>query len=464
MATPTPTRWLDTLKRLKAPIVAIAGVGAVLSGLVGWYTTWHTVSTAASSSAPATAGANADAGPLSIIVLPLANQTGDPSKAYVADGLTSSITADLSRIQGAYIAAPATAYSLRDKGLSVQQIGQSTGVRFVLQGSVLASGEQLRIQVQLADAQSGAQLWTDTHEGSMTDLFALQDQVTARVGNSLGQQLVLAAARAGEARKSGNPKVADLMLQSRALKLQPQSLKGHQQAELLDRQILKLEPGQVQSTVGLAMDLLLQSTNFHFETGEQASRQKVTEAEALIARAREADPQNPSVYNALAIIARYRQDRAAQIEYAKTFTTLAARNPAAFNTLGLAYLDAGDAAQAAAAFSQAIALNPRGARETTLDNLGTAHHMLGDNAAAIAMFRQAVDKNPRYVPALADLAIAYASAGDMDKARQYVAETLRVQPNFKIGWLNHGPNLSPGRKAYQETRLLPDARKAGFSD
>jgi hypothetical protein len=112
------SRWVA---RFKGPIVAIAGTGAVLSGLVGWYTTYSTVKTAAlPSGAAATAAglAAAAAGndaiyPLSIMVLPFANQTGDAAKAYVADGLTSNITSDLSRILDAMVMAPTQAYASR---------------------------------------------------------------------------------------------------------------------------------------------------------------------------------------------------------------------------------------------------------------------------------------------------------------------------------------------------------------
>ncbi len=142
-------------------------MGAVLSGLVGWYTTYKTVAVATTStSAPAGTASPAAAAqainPLSILVLPFANQTGDPQKAYIADALTSSISADLTRLRDASWVPATTAFAYKDKALTLQQVAASAGVRFVLQGSVLASGEKLRITAQLADAQSGAQLWNET--------------------------------------------------------------------------------------------------------------------------------------------------------------------------------------------------------------------------------------------------------------------------------------------------------------
>src|SRR5208283_3220484 len=143
-------RLLARLKRLRGPIVAIAAVGAVLSGLVGYWNTYRVVRDVVAPVATVSSNLPADAGPLSIVVLPFSNETGDPQKAYIADGLTSSITADLSRIRDAFIVPVSSAMMYRDKAAPVKQIGQDLGVRFVLQGSVLASGNRLRINAQLA--------------------------------------------------------------------------------------------------------------------------------------------------------------------------------------------------------------------------------------------------------------------------------------------------------------------------
>lgn len=146
-------KYLGKLKHFKGAIVTIAGVGAVLGGLTGYWTSYQTVKTVAAP--PADSPALANMRGLSIMVLPFANQTGDPQRAYVADALTTTITADLSRIRDAFIVPLVTASSFRDKTASVQQIGKDLGVRFVLQGSVLSSGDKICISAQLADTQSG---------------------------------------------------------------------------------------------------------------------------------------------------------------------------------------------------------------------------------------------------------------------------------------------------------------------
>src|ERR1022692_3034444 len=231
-ARPTASRWAKLwgqLKRFRGPIAAIAAFGAVLSGLLGYWSAYQTVEkVVVSTSAPAVV--TADAGPLSIVVLPFTNLTGDANQAYVADGLTASLTADLSRIRDAFIVNAATAFTYKDELVTAQQVGKDLGVHFVLQGSVQRSGTKIRINAQLADANSNAQLWSESFEGDQSDLFALQDRVTTLVGNSIAREMVIVAARESETHK-GSSKVADLMLRASALALQPLSLKNWQQIE-----------------------------------------------------------------------------------------------------------------------------------------------------------------------------------------------------------------------------------------
>ncbi len=237
-------------------IVTLASVGAVLSGLAGYWTTYHAVKKTVPSSASAQPPVAASA--LSVVVLPFKNLTGDASQDYVADGLTATQTADLSRIRDAFVVAAATAFAYRDKPVTAQQVGKDLGVRFVLQGNVQRNGTKILINAQLADANSNAQLWSERFEGDQSDLFALQERVTTLVGNSIGREMVIVAARESEVRKT-SPKVADLMLRAKALVLKPQSLERWRQVQDLCRQALALEPDNADAIARLASALQLQA-------------------------------------------------------------------------------------------------------------------------------------------------------------------------------------------------------------
>ena len=363
------SRLVATIKRLRGPIVAVAAAGAVLSGLVGYWNAYRTVRDGITA-ATATSNLPADAGPLSIVVLPFTNQTGDPQKAYIVDGLTSSITADLSRIRDAFIVPVSSAVAYRDKAAPVKQIGLDLGVRVVLQGSVLVNGNKLRINAQLADTKSGAQKWTETFEGDLADLFALQDQVTARIGNSIGNQMVILAARESQTRKSG-AKVADLILRADALALNPQSLQNWKTVEAMLRQALVADPGNATATVGLATTLLLQAFNFGDVLNNDVRDSIIADGGALAIKAKTMDPDNPDVYGALVMHAWFQGDTSAALRNEERRVALDSRNPGAYNDLAVLYYHLGQPAKAIEQLNKALALYPKGF-DTLFLNLGVS--------------------------------------------------------------------------------------------
>jgi adenylate cyclase len=176
--------------RKRAPLVPIlAGIGALLVIAAGaWYFLVG--------SKPAVVVANAPAH-LSIVVLPFANLSSDPAQDYFADGITENLTTDLSRIRNSFVIARNTAFTFKGKNIDAKEIGKELGVRYVLEGSVQRDNNRVRVNAQLIDAESGAHLWADRFEDDLADLFKLQDQVVARLANSLGYELVKAEAEKG---------------------------------------------------------------------------------------------------------------------------------------------------------------------------------------------------------------------------------------------------------------------------
>ena len=131
---------------------------------------------------------------LSMVVLPFANLSNDPEQEYFADGITEDLTTDLSGIQGSLVIARNTAFTYKGKQVDAKQIGRELGVRYVLEGSVQRSGKQVRINAQLIDAETGAHLWAERFDRDIGDLFALQNEITARIARALQSQLAIAEA------------------------------------------------------------------------------------------------------------------------------------------------------------------------------------------------------------------------------------------------------------------------------
>src|SRR6201993_2630360 len=151
---------------------------------------------------------------LSIVVLPFANLNGDPEQDYFVDGVTETLTTDLSRINGAFVIARNTAFTFKGKAVDVKRLGRELNVRYVLEGSVQRGGNRLRVNVQLVDAETGNHLWAERFDKPVADLFDMQDEIVSRLANSLDAELIAAEARRAE--RSPHPDAMDLVFQGRA--------------------------------------------------------------------------------------------------------------------------------------------------------------------------------------------------------------------------------------------------------
>ena len=149
-----------------------------------------------------------------MVVLPFANIGGDPEQEHFVDGVTESLTTDLSRIRGSFVIARNTAFTYKGKAVDLKTIGRELNVRYVLEGSVQRGGNRMRVNVQLIDAETGNHLWAERFDKPVADLFDMQDEIVARLADALNAQLVAAEARRAE--QAPNPDSMDLYFQGLA--------------------------------------------------------------------------------------------------------------------------------------------------------------------------------------------------------------------------------------------------------
>ena len=142
---------------------------------------------------------------LSIVVLPFANIGGDPEQEHFVDGVTESLTTDLSRLRGSLVIGRNTAFTYKGKAVDLKQIGRELNVRYILEGSVQRAGSRMRVNVQLIDAESGKHLWAERFDKPIADLFDMQDEIVARLAGALNAQLTVAEARRAE--QAPNPEL-----------------------------------------------------------------------------------------------------------------------------------------------------------------------------------------------------------------------------------------------------------------
>jgi TolB-like protein len=214
---------------------------------------------------------------LSLVVLPFANVGGDHEQEYFADGITESLTVDLSRISGAFVIARNTAFAYKGKAIDLRQIGRDLDVRYGLEGSVQRGGNRLRVNVQLIDCHTGTHLWAERFDKELADLFEMQDDIVARLAGQLGAQLVQAEARRAEA--SPDPDSMELYFRARALINRGSTAEYLKPAEALLERALALDPNNVDALAAkgwVDMDL-----GAGFMTDDHAARLASAEATAI---------------------------------------------------------------------------------------------------------------------------------------------------------------------------------------
>src|SRR5215813_1413390 len=158
---------------------------------------------------------------LSIVVLPFANLSNDPEQEYFADGITDDLTTDLSRISDSFVIARNTAFTYKGKPVDAKRIGRELGVRYVLEGSVRRTSDQVRVNVQLIDAETGAHVWADRFEADRANIVEAQNEITGRLAQTLNLELVRDAANRVEKEKGIHPEARDFVMRGWAAQTKP---------------------------------------------------------------------------------------------------------------------------------------------------------------------------------------------------------------------------------------------------
>ncbi len=402
----------------------------------------------------------------SIAVLPFANLSNDPDQAYFAEGLTASLTTDLSRISGLFVIASTSTATFGGKAVDIRQVGRDLGVRYVLQGSVQRGGNKVRMNAQLVEAGTGAQLWSDRFDGDATDLFALQDQIIGRIANSLGRQIIVMAARDAEKRKT-NPRAADLLVRGDAIATKPQSLESLLEQEVLFREALALDPNDGDAWARLGRILMSQQLVFGSSLLPEQKDEKLREGRKAVEKALAFDPNNALAHYAEGQLFRVLGNPGKAVRSLEAAIALDRNLAIAQSGLGYALIFLGEPEKAIPWIEQAMRLDPFNPGIGIMQaNMGMAHLLQEHSDLAIEWLLKAQASNPRLARAHARLAAAYAQKGDDAAARLALESLLRVAPNFRLSQSPEAPGPhSPEayRKLYEQT-LLPAARRAGIPE
>jgi TolB-like protein len=364
---------------------------------------------------------------LSLVVLPFANIGGDPEQEYFVDGVTESLTTDLSRINGAFVIARNTAFTFKGKALDVKKLGRDLNIRYVLEGSVQRGSNRLRVNVQLIDAETGNHLWAERFDKPVADLFDMQDEIVSRLANALDAELIAAEARRAEC--SVHPDAMDLVFQGRAWWNKGPILDHMIQARGFFEQALALDPGNNEAMVGLArVDATLGAA---LMSDDWSAR--LVAAEATLTRALSLAPNHAWAHVVLGLVKMYTRRVAGGIAECEQALALDRNLAGAHAYIGLAKYLLGRGAETEAHINEAFRLSPRDTMAPRwLVWIGLAKAQLGADAEAVVWFRRGIDENRNYSIAHFNLAAALARLGELDQARAAVKGALALDPRFTI--------------------------------
>ncbi len=410
---------------------------------------------------------------LSIVVLPFSNLSSDPDQEYFADGITDDLTTDLSRIAGSFVIARTTAFTYKGKPIDAKQIGRELGVRYVLEGSVRRTGDQVRVNAQLIDAASGAHLWADQFDTNLANLAKAQSEITGRLAWTLNIELLSDASRRIGHENAVDPDARDLVMRGWALWYGPQSPETGQEALRAFERALEIDPRSTDARIGIARLLLAKLTAgwsmsaFQQDTVQQAAAR----AEGLLFEAIASDPNQPMAYAVLGVLRRT-QSRLGKSRIAlEKAMTLDPNFEWANMQLGWTLLFQGEPSAAIARGEKSLRLTPRDPNiYWRYELLGWCQLVTNHVDQAIDLFIEARTANPRIWTTAYGLAGALALKGDLAGAKAALANSLRLRPEVNslaqwyawLPWTNK--TNAPQFWASQDKTLDEGLRLIGFPE
>ena len=396
---------------------------------------------------------------LSIVVLPFVNIGADPAQDYFVDGVTESLTTDLSRIHGSFVIARNTAFFYKGHSSDVREIGRELNVRYLLEGSVQRGDNRLRVNVQLIDAESGNHLWAERFDKPVADLLDIQDEIVSRLANTLGSELVEAEAQ--RASRSSHPDAMELYFQGRACWNKGMSPEYLAQARNFYDRALALDPGNVDAMVGLAT--LVATIAGSFASDERAAQ--LTSAEAILHRALSMDPQYAGAHLALGAVQMFTNRASQGIRECEHALSLDRNLADAHGCIGMAKYFVGRAEETESHIEEALRLSPRDIYAYRwMLFVGIAKAQLGLDAEAAGWLRRSIEANRNFPLAHFHLAEVLALLGQSDDARAAAQAGLALDPGFnlrryRVNALSDNPVYLAGRE-----RSCEGMRMAGIPE
>jgi len=376
-----------------------------------------------------------------IAVLPFANLSGDPEQEYFSDGLTEDIITALSHWRSFPVIARNSTFSYKGQAVVVQRIGRELGARYVLEGSVRRAGNRLRVNVQLADTETGHHLWVEKFDRSMEDVFEVQDEITQKIATAVEPELEYAEIARSASRRPDNLTAWDLFLRGVA-KMNMVRHEGYLEARKLFECAVELEPDYGEAWAGLGWSYLRD-----LEFSDPDERGDVL-AKGMKAAKRAVALDDKSAFAHLALGTAFVweeqfQRGISQVERALELNPYFAHAHMALgNRLDLV----GRTAEGIDKMEISLELNPRDpSRGLYMAFLSRAYLSLGEHEKALDWIMRAVEHSPDNPDFQYRLAVCLADCDRIDEARAALGECERLEPGYPAKRGNWRPYREPER-------------------
>ena len=381
--------------------------------------------------------------------------SGDPEQEYFADGMVEEIITALSRFKSLFVIARNSSFTFKGKAIDVKEVGRQLGVRYVLEGSVRKASERVRITGQLIDAATGSHIWADRFERNLTDIFALQDEMTTAVVSAIQPKLLQAEIAMASRRRPENLTAYDYFLRAMAYFYLP-TREAVVEAIRLAHCALELDP-RFGLAAALAAHCHSNNVAWGYATDPVLDRR---EAVRLVQLALSVDDDDPDTLALAAFASAFMGDECeTAIEISDRAIALNPNSHAAWNARGWVYEVAGRWEQAIESFERAMRMSPVDPRRyRTLNGMAFAFIELHRFDEAMVAARKAVRLQPSVALSYRPLASAFAHLGRNVDAREAVARMLEIEPGFTISaWT--------ARTGQSNLRLVIEGlRKAGLPE
>jgi len=362
----------------------------------------------------------------SIAVLPFANISGDPEQEYFVDGMVEEIITALSRIRWLFVIARNSTFTYKGQSIDVKRVGREFGVRYVLEGSVRKGGNQVRITAVLIDAMTGTHLWADRFDGSLDDIFDLQDKIATSIAGIIEPTLRAAEIRLSVERPTSDLTAYDLYLRARSVASSYEKEHIARALDLLGQAIAR-EP-RYGLALAQAASYRADLENFDWADDSDEEENRRT-AIALSRQAVGLAPDDPDVIGRVAIVlGRFGEDIDAALALIDRALALNPSFAHAWYWSGWLRLFAGDTDLAIQHFKTSMRLDPRGQRGFHLSGIGMAHFLNRRFDDALAVLRVSLEEVPIFTATYRSLAACYAHMGRLEEARSIIKRMASLTP------------------------------------